>query len=82
LVWPIICFVVFASTLVHGLSTLAISIGDHFRRDKEERAPLIGAERERLQGMVFNEEEEESLDSESDEEEREHTLRGYLHDRT
>jgi NhaP-type Na+/H+ or K+/H+ antiporter len=82
LVWPIICFVVLASTLVHGLSTLAISIGGHFIRDKGERAPLIGAEREGLYGMVFDEEEEESIDSETGEDEREHNFRGYLHERT
>ncbi|PVI05094.1 Na/H antiporter-like protein [Periconia macrospinosa] len=66
LVWPIICFMVFGSTIVHGLSTLAISIGGHFSRKKGERAPLIGAEREGLHGMVFDGEGE--ISEEQDEE--------------
>ncbi|KAF2203606.1 Sodium/hydrogen exchanger [Delitschia confertaspora ATCC 74209] len=59
LVWPIICFVVLGSTMVHGLSTLAISIGGHFVRKEGERAPLIGGEREGLWGMSFDDEDEE-----------------------
>ena len=58
LIWPIVCFVVLGSTLVHGLSTLTISIGGHFARHEGERAPLIGAEREGLDGMVFDEEQD------------------------
>ncbi|KAH8730729.1 ORMDL family-domain-containing protein [Phaeosphaeriaceae sp. PMI808] len=76
LVWPIVCFVVLGSTLFHGLSTLAISIGGHFLRHEGERAPLIGAEREGLHGMVFDEGEGgdgDGADEESDEEES----RGY-----
>jgi NhaP-type Na+/H+ or K+/H+ antiporter len=59
LIWPIVCFVVLGSTLFHGLSTLAISIGGHFARHEGERAPLIGAEREGLHGMVFDEDEDQ-----------------------
>jgi len=51
LVWPVICFVVLCSTFVHGLSMIAISLGGHFGRPKGERAPLIGGEREGLDGM-------------------------------
>ncbi|KAF2840180.1 Na(+)/H(+) antiporter 2 [Patellaria atrata CBS 101060] len=51
IIWPVICFVVLGSTMVHGLSTLAISVGSHFRRKEGERAPLIGAEREGFHGM-------------------------------
>lgn len=58
LIWPIVCFIVLGSTLFHGLSTLAISLGGHFSRKEGERAPLIGDEREGLHGMVFDEEEE------------------------
>jgi len=57
LIWPIVSFVVLGSIFVHGLSTLAISVGGHFARREGERAPLIGAEREGLSGMVFDEEE-------------------------
>ena len=32
-VWPVISFVVFGSTLVHGLSVLALSLFTHFLRD-------------------------------------------------
>lgn len=59
LVWPIVCFIVMGSTLVHGLSTLVISIGGHFARREGERAPLIGGESEGLHGMIFGEEDEE-----------------------
>ncbi|RDW82676.1 hypothetical protein BP6252_03788 [Coleophoma cylindrospora] len=52
LVWPVICFVVLGSTMVHGLSVMAISLGDHFSRRKGERAPLIGGEVDGLGGMV------------------------------
>ncbi|KAK0382729.1 LOW QUALITY PROTEIN: hypothetical protein NLU13_9825 [Sarocladium strictum] len=59
LIWPIVCFIVLGSTMVHGLSTLAISIGGHFSRHEGERAPLIGAEREGFSGMVFDEDDED-----------------------
>lgn len=84
LIWPIVCFVVFGSTVVHGLSTLMISVGGHFSRDKGERAPLIGAEREGLDHMVFDEEEEDEDEDEDDnmnEEEQESEHRGYLQER-
>ncbi|KAF2468463.1 ORMDL-domain-containing protein [Lindgomyces ingoldianus] len=42
LVWPVTCF------MVLGM------LGGHFSRQKGERAPLIGAEREGLSGMVFD----------------------------
>ncbi|KAF2994173.1 hypothetical protein E8E13_001486 [Curvularia kusanoi] len=67
LIWPIVCFIVLGSTLVHGLSTLAISLGGHFSRKEGERAPLIGGEREGLHGMVFDEE-EEGMDGEEERE--------------
>jgi len=50
-VWPVICFVVLGSTMVHGLSVAAISIGGHYSRKDDERAPLIGAETDALRGM-------------------------------
>ncbi|KAF2706455.1 Na/H antiporter-like protein [Pleomassaria siparia CBS 279.74] len=79
LVWPIICFVVLGSTLVHGLSTLAISVSGHFQRNKGERAPLIGAEREGLHGMVRDSEDEDGDPIERDREEEEENLRQQLH---
>lgn len=54
LICPIVCFIVLGSTLVHGLSTLAISVGGHFTRHEGERAPLIGAERDGLYGMLHD----------------------------
>jgi NhaP-type Na+/H+ or K+/H+ antiporter len=81
LIWPIVCFIVLGSTLFHGLSTLAISLGGHFSRKEGERAPLIGDEREGLHGMVFDEENEENEErSEEDgrnEEDEEAEYRGY-----
>lgn len=58
LIWPIVCFVVFGSTMVHGFSTLAVSIGGHFARKEPERAPLIGAESEGLHGMIHDEDDD------------------------
>merc|ERR1712032_1524818 len=68
LVWPIISFVVLGSILVHGMSTLAISVGSHFTRRKGERAPLIGAERDRFSQMVFDEEDAEERERNEEEE--------------
>lgn len=77
LIWPIVCFIVLGSTLVHGLSTLAISLGGHFSRKEGERAPLIGDEREGLHGMVFDEEEEGADEEVGDGENDEGEERGY-----
>ncbi|PQE29877.1 na(+) h(+) antiporter 2 protein [Rutstroemia sp. NJR-2017a WRK4] len=54
-IWPIICFVVLGSTMVHGLSVVAISLGGHFQRKDEERAPLLGGETDGLEAMVHEE---------------------------
>ena len=51
-VWPIVCFVVLGSTVVHGLSAMVMSLVSHFARHEKERAPLIGGETERLYGMA------------------------------
>ena len=59
MLWPMVCFIVLGSTLVHGLSTLVISVGSHYSRGKGERAPLIGAETDRFYGMVHDEEDED-----------------------
>lgn len=77
MIWPIVCFIVLGSTLVHGLSTLAISLGGHFSRKEGERAPLIGDEREGLHGMVFDEEEEGADEEVGDGENDEGEERGY-----
>ncbi|KAJ4295445.1 hypothetical protein N0V90_007457 [Kalmusia sp. IMI 367209] len=69
LVWPIICFVVLGSVLVHGLSTLAISVGGHFSRKE-------GTETEGLHGMIFDEEDEER--EEENDEDREESRRSLL----
>ena len=52
LVWPVVCFVVLGSTIVHGLSVLGISLGGHFSRRREDRAGMVGGETEGLSGMV------------------------------
>ncbi|KUJ24553.1 Na(+)/H(+) antiporter-like protein [Mollisia scopiformis] len=51
LVWPVVCFVVVGSTFVHGLSTVAISVGGSFARKRGERAPLLGQETDGLEAM-------------------------------
>ncbi|RDL33225.1 uncharacterized protein BP5553_08664 [Venustampulla echinocandica] len=51
-IWPVICFVVLGSTMVHGLSMLVISLARHFGRQDPERAPLLGTETEGLGRVV------------------------------
>ncbi len=60
LVWPVICFVVLGSTVVHGLSTVAISLGGSFSRKRGERAPLLGQETDDLENMIHDSGDEES----------------------
>ncbi len=52
IIWPVVSFVILGSTMVHGLSVAAISVGSHFMRREGERAPLIGGETEGLMSMV------------------------------
>ncbi|KAL1859063.1 hypothetical protein Daus18300_009703 [Diaporthe australafricana] len=54
LIWPVVCFVVLGSTVVHGLSGLVISVGASLSRRAGERAPLLGGEVEGLHGMVHD----------------------------
>ena len=51
-VWPVIAFVVLWSIMIHGCSAVIMSILGHFTRPEKERAPLLGAENERLYGMA------------------------------
>jgi len=55
IVWPVICFTVLGSVFVHGLSTVAIAVGSHFQKDKEERAPLLAQDETGLEGMDHDE---------------------------
>ncbi|CAL3972375.1 unnamed protein product [Diplocarpon coronariae] len=55
LLWPVICFIVLGSTIVHGLSTVGISVVGHFSRKKGERAPLLGQETDGLEAMDHEE---------------------------
>lgn len=52
MIWPIVSFVVLVSTVVHGLSVLAVSMFGHFSRKEEERAPLLAGETDHLHGMI------------------------------
>ncbi|KAK8255505.1 Na(+)/H(+) antiporter 2 [Phyllosticta capitalensis] len=63
-IWPVVCFIVLGSVMVHGLSTLAISVGSHFARKEGERAPLIGAETGRFEGLVSDESEDDLEEAE------------------
>lgn len=78
LIWPIVTFVVFGSTLVHGLSVAAISLWLHFTRARKHRSREIGGETEPLGGMIHEgseedeEEEEEDDDGEDSADEEEH----------
>lgn len=60
MIWPVICFLVLGSTVVHGLSTLAVSVGIHFNTPEGERAPLIGGETGNIQGMEHSDDEDET----------------------
>lgn len=51
-VWPVVCFIILGSIMIHGLSVAAISVFGHYSRRDGERAPLIGGETEGLLGMV------------------------------
>lgn len=64
-VWPVVCFVVFCSIMVHGFSPFVMSIAGHFSRHPKERAHLLGAEEERLYGMAN---ENGSIEAAADEE--------------
>ncbi|QIW94612.1 hypothetical protein AMS68_000130 [Peltaster fructicola] len=59
IVWPIVCFTVMSSTLVHGLSVLVLSIVGHFRRPKDKRAALLAGETDPLVGMNHDDEDSE-----------------------
>lgn len=59
LIWPVVCFVVLGSTVVHGLSGLAISVAASLSRRVGERAPLLGGEVDGLAGMVHDDSESE-----------------------
>jgi sodium/hydrogen antiporter len=60
IVWPVVCFVVLGSTMVHGLSVAVLSLGSHFGRPRAERAPLIGAETDAFGSMEHEDDEGES----------------------
>lgn len=50
-IWPVVCFIILGSTMVHGLSGAVISVGSHYTRKEGERAPLIGQESDALTYM-------------------------------
>lgn len=52
IVWPVVCFIILGSTMIHGFSVAAISVFSHYSRREGERAPLIGGETEGLFGMI------------------------------
>lgn len=50
-IWPVVSFIIFGSTIIHGLSVALISVGGHYSRHEGERASLLGAETDALTGM-------------------------------
>lgn len=50
-VWPIISFVVFGSTMVHGMSVLFMSLFTHFSHTKDVRAPLLDPETDPVESI-------------------------------
>ncbi|KAK4949936.1 hypothetical protein LTR10_011778 [Elasticomyces elasticus] len=75
-VWPVVCFVVLCSIMVHGFSPLVMSLISHFSRLPKERAPLLGGEEDRLYGMASHE--EDVPDDEQEREEQEENSREEL----
>ncbi|KAK4504165.1 hypothetical protein PRZ48_005081 [Zasmidium cellare] len=71
-VWPVIAFVVFGSTLVHGLSVLALSLFTHFTDPKSVRAPLLDPETDPVEN-IENEAERYHDEPEQDDLESGHT---------
>jgi len=62
-IWPVVCFIVLCSIVVHGFSPFLMSIVGHFSRHPKQRAPLLAAEEDRLYGMAT---EERSINVDSD----------------
>ena len=62
-VWPLVCFIVFGSTLVHGLSVLVMTLYSHFMRPKSRRASLLAGETAPLAGMEHEDGDGESIGS-------------------
>lgn len=54
-IWPVTCFIVLGSILVHGLSALVMSVFGSLSRHSDERAPLLGGETSGLTGMAHSE---------------------------
>ena len=56
-VWPVVCFVVFSSIMVHGFSPLVMSIVSHFMKHPKERSDMVGGDEEGLGGMIHSDDE-------------------------
>lgn len=52
IIWPVVCFIILGSIMIHGFSVVAITIVGHYARKDGERAPLLVGETEGLNGMV------------------------------
>ncbi|KAL1584827.1 hypothetical protein WHR41_06642 [Cladosporium halotolerans] len=52
IIWPLVCFIVFGSTIVHGMSVLVLSIISHYSRPKSHRSASLAGETDPLSGMV------------------------------
>lgn len=62
-VWPLVAFIVFGSTLVHGLSVWVMSAYSHLKRPREQRASFFAAETDPLEGMEHEEGDGRSIGS-------------------
>ena len=58
-VWPVICFVVLGSIMVHGFSAAVMSVVSSLTKHPKERDPLLGGEQDRLYGMQDDDHEED-----------------------
>ena len=65
-VWPLVCAIVFASTLVHGLSVFVMSAYSHLTRPKDQRAGFFAAETDPLGGMEHSDGDGDSIISQEE----------------
>ncbi|KAK1070820.1 hypothetical protein LTR12_009969 [Friedmanniomyces endolithicus] len=51
IIFPLVSFIVFGSTIVHGFSVLVLSLWSHFRRPEKDRSSVLAGEDDPLTGM-------------------------------
>ena len=60
IIWPVVCFIILGSVMIHGLSVAVISVASHYSKAEGDRAPLLGAEIDGLDEMIHDLSDEDS----------------------